>query len=219
MSAIVIPDKTCKKCEGNIWYKSSKGFVCKTCSYNQGKNHYRKNPEKYKIRVANYLKTPKGKLTLKRFRDKESINLTDGHIKKTIYTVISHSSGELIDMQAIPQEQVERYRLGIQTLRMNREVNKQLKTQKMEATEVKELTSAQKRSLAMKQSWEKRKLTSSSLAAIADASAVSNKSNEATPVTSRGALETLFEDLKNLTDKKQEILHHLEAIKNLVNQF
>ena len=188
-------------------------------SYN--KEYYYTHKQKQLDANKRYYSSIQGKIMRRKGSVKRANNITDCYIRQTIWGSIYLKTGEKIDRSKITQEQIEKYREHIKT---RRKLQQFIKNQKTMETQVKELTSTERRSLSMKESWEKRRnatLTDGGLATLIEAS-VAPKTKEiskAIPITSKGALELLFEDLKSLTEKKQEILNHLEAIKQLLNQF
>jgi len=246
MTALTIPEKECKKCKDHVWYKRKTGdFVCKTCSNRIAREWVINNRDRHNKNMLKYRNTPVGRLALNRARQKERDNLTDNYIRQSIYLTIYNSTGEKIDRSQITQEQIERYRENIKAVRKLKQViNNQSKQEEVMKTNTPELTKA-KMSNSMKEMWRKRKaekLTDQSIATLAAESVAGlteaelktklhsekmkkswEKRRAATAVPATvsspvGAIETLLNDLKNIATKKQEILNHLEAIKQLINQ-
>ena len=214
----IIPDKICKKCGGNRWSIYSREYwrnICRKQVVNLSDNYV-------KMQIATCYKREYGEIIrhkdipqeiVDEYRKAQENNRTIREFKilRQMETITSRTEElkSLNDMTAEEKrlEFARRQRMYTNTYM----AKKKLTQETLNKLEEVSINGVQKnnfsRSEAMKKRWAEVKATKSSVVPVLTSS------------SSLGTLEMLFNDLKNLTLKKQEILNHIEAIKQLVNQF
>ena len=115
MPTIDIPDKICPHCNGIKWYINPK---------NEQEICYQKLIESNKI----YHKTERGKAALERARAKERNNITDNYLRQLIYSSIYNETGDKIDRQSIPKENLNKYRENLKFQRQNKKTKHEKKS-------------------------------------------------------------------------------------------
>jgi hypothetical protein len=115
MPTIDIPDKICPHCNGIKWYINPK---------NEQEVCYQKLIESNKI----YHKTERGKAALERARAKERNNITDNYLRQLIYSSIYNETGDKIDRQSIPKENLNKYRENLKFQRQNKRTKHEKKS-------------------------------------------------------------------------------------------
>jgi hypothetical protein len=129
MPKVIIPDKICPHCGGNIWYISKTTNIC----YLKVQKKYLKyrnipeNKEKQKKLVKIYQTSKEGKESLKRAKNKQSKRLTDYYIKNLMYIHFYRHHGTTIDRKTITPEMIDKYRQGLKAKRQLRQLKNENK--------------------------------------------------------------------------------------------
>lgn len=247
MAIEIIPNKICKYCGGIKWYRHIQGHCeCSFCKSNTTKKWLIRNKEHVKLSQKQYHQTPEGKAAGKRAYITSRDNVSNHYAYTVLFNNCKHD-GTIINSNMVTLDHLQKQRETILLSRKLKEFNKQLKSEKIMETATIVKSSKEKRSQSMKDSWEKRKakqsLNTESLNQLTNISIVGSDILIKNPeyvrraqaarmhkqaklaiisnivISPIGALESLLNDFNNLKNKKQEILNHLKAIEQLINQF